>query len=73
MIPVTRPDPDKLSSSTAADLHARKLVGLKALKDAARFQWLTSRPLSTVETMAAVAGAAMVITLLVAVCMVLLT
>jgi hypothetical protein len=73
VIPVTRPDPDKLSSSTAADLHARKLVGVRALKDSARFQWLTSRALSTVETMVAVAGATVVITLLVAVCMVLLT
>ncbi len=44
-MPTTRPDPDKLANSTSADLHAGKLVGLKALKDLARFEWFTSLPL----------------------------
>lgn len=72
MIPTTRPDPDKLANSASADLHAGKLVGLKALKDLARFEWFTSLPLSIRETIAAAAGALFVLVLLVTVGMILL-
>lgn len=71
-MPTTRPDPDRLADLVAVDEHARKLVGLKARKDLARFERLTRLSLSARETAAALAGALLVLGLAVAVLFVVL-
>jgi len=57
----TRPDPDRSVDREAIDLHARKLVGEKAVRDRQRFEALGRRPLAAVETLAVVLAVALVV------------
>lgn len=57
----TRPDPDRAVDRDAIDLHARKLVAEKAVRDRHRFETLRRRPLTAVETLAVVLAVAVVV------------
>lgn len=57
----TRPDPDRAVDRDAIDLHARKLVAEKAVRDRDRFETLRRRPLTAVETLAVVLAVAVVV------------
>lgn len=66
-VPTTPVDRDKLADIVAVDDHARKLVDVKAKRDLARFEWLTTRPVSFKEALTAAVGAALVLAMLIAV------